>query len=126
MCEVAKVGLEEARQAQDRERMLRCEREEACRAENNAAVDRHIAAHIPPGDMARLVAQQEAEIRKDRIFRNVPPQTIKEMAMRNARLMIAQEIHLPTLEEYCARLDREGEPPSTTTSPEQGSDPVSF
>jgi len=113
-------ALEEARQAQDRERMLRCEREEACRAENSAAVDRHIAAHIPPEDMARLVARQEEELRKSRVFRNMPPQTIKEMAMRNVRLTIAQELRLPTLEEYCARLDREGDPALRETHPVAG------
>jgi hypothetical protein len=113
-------ALEEARQAQDRERMLRYEREEACRAENNAAVDRHIAAHILPEDMARLVAQQETELRKDRVFKNVLPQTIKEKALSNVRMAIALELHLPTLEEYCARLDRAGESPSPATHPGAG------
>ncbi len=102
-------ALEAAREAQNREQTLRYEREEACRAANAAAVDRHIAAHITPKDMEQLVADQMNEIRKENFLKRLPPQTLQEIALRKVRQAIAQELHLPTFEEYCARLDREGE-----------------
>lgn len=100
--------LEAAREEQDSERLRRHELEEACRAANNTAVDRHIAAHVRPEDMERMVSDQVAEIRKG-TFKNLPLQTLQEIAMRNVRQAIAQELKLPTFEEFCARLDREGE-----------------
>jgi hypothetical protein len=105
-----------ARQAKHQEQSLRYEREEAYRAANNAAVDRHIAAHIRTEDMERLATDQVAELRKDSSFKHLPPQTIQEIALRKVRQAIAQELHLPTFEEFCAKLDIEGNTATDTDS----------
>jgi hypothetical protein len=98
-------ALELAREAQNRELALRYEREEAWRAANNAALEFHIAQHVRPEDMDRLVAEQMQGLRKDRWSMNLPASTIQELAVRKVRQAIAQELKVPTFEEFCAKLD---------------------
>jgi len=98
------AAREAARAAKERELALRYEREEAYRDFRKAAVDRHIAQFIRPEDLAARLTQKAAERRS--YYKNLPLQTLRQIAEQEVRLAIANDLNLPAFEEFCAKLDR--------------------
>jgi predicted secreted protein len=95
---------EAAQLAKDQETALRYEREEAYQNFRRAAVERHIEQHLPPEDLATSVAAQVLRRRAE--YQSLPEQTIREIAERDVRIAIAEDLHLPSFDQFCSKLDR--------------------
>jgi Replication initiator protein A len=94
---------EAARAARDHAAMLAFEREEAYHAFRKSAIDQHIAQSIRPDDFAGRIRAQMAHDQSRPLYRNLPESTRREMAERNVRAAIADELDLPTLEQFSKR-----------------------
>jgi hypothetical protein len=99
-----RAAREAARAAKEREMAIRYDREEAYRDFRKTAVDRHIAQFIRPEDLVSRVTQKAAERRT--FYKNLPSQTVQQIAEQEVRVAIANELNLPAFEEFCAKLDR--------------------
>jgi hypothetical protein len=103
---------EEARAAKSLAEQRHLALEEAYRAYRAAEIDRHIASFIRTEDMDRLISEKTQERRKDQWSRNLPPETIREIAARDVRLAIAERIPMLTFDEFSAKQPRAGETPA--------------
>ena len=103
---------EEARAAQSLAEHRRMELEEAYRAYRAAEIEQHIAVHVKPAEMAQLVAAEAQQRRKEGWCKNLPSDTIQEIAERDVRLAIAQRIPLLTFDEFSEKQPRAGETPA--------------
>lgn len=92
---------EEARAARDKAEQEALEREDAYRRHCQEAVSQHIARNIPAADYEQLVNTRVAERRKESWIKNMPPQTVREIAERDVRLAVMHQITLPSFEEFC-------------------------
>jgi hypothetical protein len=95
-----KARRELARDAHDRETSLRYEQDEAYHLFRSEAVDQYIREHIQPDDNAALIAAQV--LRRRGSFKNLPEETIRQIAERDVRATIARDLNLPTFEAFCA------------------------
>lgn len=101
---------EKARAAESMAQLRRYELEEAYRGYHADTIKGHIAAHVGAEDMERLVAEKTKERRKEQWCKNLPPQTIREIAERDVRLAIAAQIPIMSFEEFSrTRQGREGD-----------------
>jgi hypothetical protein len=91
---------EEARAATVTAQLRHNELEEAYRSYRADAVNRHIAAHMKAEDMEHLVAEKTKERRKNQWSRNLPPETIREIAERDVRLALGEQIQLVSFEDF--------------------------
>jgi hypothetical protein len=78
--------------------------ENACRAYNNTAVDRHIAQNIRPEELdSRITAALAISTVK---YPALSGDQLRAHAEREVRQAIAKELNLPTLDEFRAMMDR--------------------
>jgi hypothetical protein len=101
-----------AHDAESEERHRRRGLEEAYSSYRAAEIERHIAAHIKPADLEELIVQRASQRRKDQWSKNLPLQTIREIAERDARSAIAEQIPLLSFEEFTATQGGAGETPT--------------
>jgi len=102
---------EEARAAESMANLRRLELEEAYRAYRAGVVSDHIAANMRPQDMERLVALKVDQRRKDSWSKNLPPQTLREIAEREVRQAIGESLPILTLEAFSEKYPQPGENP---------------
>jgi hypothetical protein len=100
---------EAARAAESEAHQRQFELEEAYRTYRTAEVDRHIADHVKPADLEELIVMRVSQRRKDQWSKNLPLQTIREIAEREVRSAIAEQIPLLFFEEFTARQGGAGE-----------------
>jgi len=101
-----------ARDAESQAYHRRVELEEAYRTYRASEIDRHIAAHVKPADLEELIAERTRHRRKEQWSKNLPLQTIREIAERDARSAIAEQIPLLSFEDFAARQGGAGETPT--------------
>jgi hypothetical protein len=101
-----------ARAAESEERYHRLGLEEAYRTYRAAEIERHIAAHVKSADLEKLIVERVRERRKEQWSKGLPLQTIREMAERDARSAIAEQIPLMSFEEFTANQGGAGETPT--------------
>ena len=104
---------EEARAAESVAQTHRFELEEAYRAYRNAEVERHIAAHMGAEERERRIAARIRQGEKEQWRRGLPGETLREIAERELRLAVSNDIPLLTLEEF-GRTYRAGDPPTAS------------
>ena len=101
-----------ARDADTEARHRRVELEEDYRTYRAAEIERHIAAHVKPADLEELIAGRVSQRRNEAWSKNLPLQTIREIAERDARSAIAEKIPLLSFEEFTATQGGAGETPT--------------
>src|SRR5262249_2571851 len=75
--------------------------EEAYKRYRPDAVKEHIAAHLRPHDVERLITLHLERRRKDHWSRNLPLQTLRDIADRDMRQAIAESLPLVSFDEFC-------------------------
>ena len=93
---------ETAQAAKERESMLKAEREEAYQDFRTTTVSKHIERHILPEELDMRIASMVVKARAQ--YKNLPAKTLQEIAARDVRFAIANELNLPTFEDFCAKL----------------------
>lgn len=101
-----------ARAADTEAHHRRVQLEEDYRTYRAAEIERHIAAHVKPADLEELIAGRVSQRRNEAWSKNLPLQTIREIAERDARSAIAEKIPLLSFEEFTAKQGGAGESPT--------------
>ena len=84
--------------------------EESYQSYRRRAIDRHIAAHLRSDDLERLIADKVRERRQDGWCRNLPTGTVREIAEREVRQVIGDQVPVMSFEEFKrANQGREGD-----------------
>jgi hypothetical protein len=91
---------EAARAAETKANLEQLELEEAYRSYRAATVKDHIATRMPPEDVERLIDSNVSKRRNEQWSKNLPPQTIREIAECDVRQAIAESLHLMSFEEF--------------------------
>src|SRR5262249_37196550 len=91
---------EEARAAETKANLEQLELEEAYRTYRAATVKDHIAAQMRPEDVERLIDSNVSKRRNEQWSKNLPPQTLREIAECDLRQAIAESLHLMSFEEF--------------------------
>jgi hypothetical protein len=101
-----------ARAADTEAHHRRVQLEEDYRTYRASEIERHIAAHVKPADLEELIAGRVSQRRNEAWSKNLPLQTIREIAERDARSAIAEKIPLLSFEEFSATQGGAGETPT--------------